>query len=81
METKEINREVSVGIWNCERDYAWVHEDRTIAHLSYVKWLGNTGSLSTRKLRLTGATHQAILTAVLDDCDDTAWEIIDRLGW
>lgn len=71
-----LQRDVSVGIYdNCE-DVVRVYEDRTIAHLSGVRWVGNTGGYHCYKHRIDGATHQRIVAAAKDEADDTVWDLV-----
>lgn len=72
--TSKRNRHV--GIWEDCEDSITCHPDRTIAHINYVNWQGSTGTLDTRRLRITGTAHKAIRAALLDECPDTAWEAI-----
>lgn len=73
-----LTADCQVGIYdNCTR-VARVYADRTVATLPYVKWVGNTGGYAEAKHRITGRDHEAILAAMSDECDDTAWEIIHR---
>lgn len=71
-----IEKSVQVGIYdNCTQS-ARVYEDRTIATLPYVKWVGNTGGYAEEKRRLTGAQHAAILSLLEDGAEDDAWDVI-----
>lgn len=73
---KTITKTVSVGIYdNCEQ-VARIYDDRTVATIPYVKWVGSTGGYAEHKIRITGKAHEDILAAMSDDAEDTAWEII-----
>lgn len=73
-----LRRDVKVGIYdNCD-DVVRVYEDRTVAHISGVRWVGNTGGYHCYKHRIDGKAHARILAAVADEADETAWrEIYD----
>ena len=72
----EITNDVSVGIYDNCQQVARIYDDRTVAILPYVKWVGNTGGYAERKFRITGPAHAEILAAINDGADDTAWRII-----
>jgi len=73
-----IKRDVKVGIYENVEDVLNVLEKCTIAHLSEVKWIGNTGGYHLGKYRITGQEHADIRAALDDGCEDTAWQIIDN---
>lgn len=73
---RTITRTVEVGIYNNCKDIARIYKDRTVVTLPYVKWVGSTGGYAEHKIRITGKAHEDILAAMLDDAEDTAWEII-----
>lgn len=73
---KTITRDTNVGIWDNCMDVARIYPDRTVATIAGVRWTGNTGSLHNYKHRIVGSAHEAILAAMQDDADETAWEII-----
>lgn len=72
-----IERDVHVGIWDAE-DTARVYADRTVAHIATVRWIGSTGGYHEAVHRITGAAHDAIVTALADGAEETAWDEIYR---
>ena len=73
---KTITRDKSVGIWDNCTDVARVYDERTVATIEGVRWIGNSGNLHEYKYRITGKAHEQILAALEDGCDETAWAII-----
>lgn len=71
-----ITMPVHVGIYNDCQAIARVYEDRTVATIPTVRWIGNTGGYHEGKHRIAGADHESIKAALADDCEDTAWKII-----
>jgi len=69
-----LTRDVQVGIYDNCKDVVRVYEDRTIAHLSGVRWVGNTGGYHVYKRRIDGAAHARILAAAKDEADETVWD-------
>ena len=74
-----FEKEVKVGIWeNCTMT-ARVYEDKVIVIEPYVRWMGNSGSLSEAKKSIRNIdTVKRINQELADDCEDTAWEIIQK---
>lgn len=72
-----ITRDVDVGIYeNCTAT-ARIYEDRTVATLPEVKWHGNTGGYHDGKYRITCKAHEQIVACMADECEDSAWRIIN----
>lgn len=69
-----IRRERQVGIYDGE-DVVRVYEDRTVAHLAEVKWVGNTGGYHVAKHRIDGKFHNKIVAAAADGCDETVFDL------
>jgi hypothetical protein len=74
MET--IRRPTSVGIYDNCAHVARIYADRTVATIAGVQWVGNTGGYHESKYRITGSAHAAIVAAMSDDAQETAWNII-----
>jgi len=71
-----IREATKVGIWDNTEQVARVYEDRTVATMPYVRWVGNTGGYAEYKVRITGKAHTAIVAALDDGAETTAWRII-----
>jgi len=71
-----IERDCQVGIYDNCTAVARIYEDRTVATIPTVRWVGNTGGYHEGKHRITGREHEDIKAAMADECDDTAWELI-----
>lgn len=71
-----IRRDTHVGIYDGE-DVVRVYEDRTIAHLCGVKWVGNTGGFHVAKYRIDGKFHDKIAAAAKDGCDETVFSLVN----
>ncbi len=76
---KTITRDTQVGIYDNCQQVARVYADRTVATLPYVKWVGNSGGYAERKIRIDGAAHDDIVTALEDGAEDSAWDIISEV--
>ena len=64
--------EIQVGIWErCDWSIR-LYEDRTIVSMPYVKWVNNSGSLSYRQSRITGAAHARLIALAQQQIDDDA---------
>ena len=72
-----ITAKTKVGIWDNCTQVARVYEDRTVATMPYVKWIGNTGGYAEYKVRITGKAHTDIIAALNDAAETTAWRIIE----
>lgn len=73
-----ITRDTQVGIYDNCQDIVRVYEDRTIARLAGVKWIGNTGGYHEYKYRIDGALHDKIVAAAADDCEETVFALVAR---
>lgn len=76
-----ISRDTQVGIYdNCE-DIVRVYEDRTIAHMAGVKWVGNTGGYHEYKYRIDGRLHDKIVAAAADGADETVFSLVAEAAY
>lgn len=71
-----ITRDTKVGIYDNCTDVVRVYEDRTVARLAGVKWIGNTGGYHEYKYRIDGAIHNKIVAASADGCDETVFDLV-----
>lgn len=71
-----IKRDCQVGIYDNCTAVARIYEDRTVATLPEVKWVGNTGGYHEGKYRITGRAHDQIKACMADGAEDSAWTII-----
>jgi len=82
----EWSDDLKVGIY----ESAWrvrLYSDRAIAHVPYVKWTGNTGTLATRTHRITGTDLAELITISgqedADGCDytDRVWDLVSSIDY
>lgn len=71
-----IERDCQVGIYDNCTAIARIYEDRTIATLPEVRWVGNTGGYHEAKYRITGRAHEQIKACMADGAEDSAWDTI-----
>ena len=71
-----IKRDCQVGIYGNCTAIVHIYEDRTVAILPKVRWIGNTGGYHEAKYRITGKAHEEIKAYMVDDAEDSAWSII-----
>jgi len=71
---KTITKLVTVGIWdNCTATLR-VYDDRTVATIPEVRWVGNTGGYHEGKYRITGDYHREIVACLADGAEESAWQ-------
>jgi hypothetical protein len=74
-----IEKEVKVGIWENRNMVARIYDDKVIVIEPYVRWMGNSGVLAEAKKSIRNPkTVARINQEMTDDCEDTAWEIIEQ---
>jgi len=70
---------VKVGIWD-DRWNITLYEDKAILHMPYVKWVNNSGSLTTRTTRFDKdskicSTLKKIASEEIEDGEDYTEEV------
>lgn len=72
-----ITKPVSVGIWNNEQYVARIYQDKIIVESPSVQWVNNSGNLHVSKNAIRRkACIDSVLQAMLDDCEEDAFELI-----
>jgi hypothetical protein len=73
MEIRKLYNERQVGIW-VATDRLLVGDGVAWLEEYYVKWVQNSGTLASRKTRLSRVAYERILEALEEECDSDAFE-------
>ena len=77
---RTITENYKTGIYENATRYANVYADKIIVHTDYVRWIGNTGTLAEHVQSIRDPEIiRVINNEIVDGCECTAWQMIDKV--